>query len=159
MKRAVLAVLAILAAAAPVKSQDTLRVKQGDRVRITPVDDSGPRISGRLLTLTPDSLYVATSARPSGIWLDTAQIRQLEVNVPRERGNKALVGTLVGAALGLGYAYAVGGIEAGCPLSGCDGGDVSGLFVAESIVAGAALGGLAATLLPSGRWQVVWIRP
>lgn len=143
-------------------AQTTLPVEEGERVRVYRTADGSPSLTGRLLKVMPDSIRLAIPERPSGVWIDTASIRALEIRVAHEsRRKQTLIGGLVGAAAGLGLALAFDGHEQACPtdlaVADCRYHATPAVY-AITIGTGTGLGALIGHLLAGSRWQAVWWR-
>jgi hypothetical protein len=127
-------------AAAAQTDADTIRqrVKEGQKVRIT--DDQGNEWHGRIGTLTPDKLTLATSDRQQR---DVPYGTILRIDRPHDGlANGALIGFASGAALGFFAVLAEEARDCG-PYAFFDCGDPSGAaYVAVPLV----IGGLGAAV-------------
>jgi hypothetical protein len=150
----------MLLEASSISAQTTLPVEEGNRVRIYQTGENVARLTGRLLTVLPDSIRLAVPDRPSGVWIDTAAIRIVELRMPLESRKKhTLIGGLVGAAAGLGLALAIDGYQGACPTGGlCNGDDTSPTLYVATIGTGTGVGALLGYLLSGSHWQAVWVR-
>lgn len=113
-------------------------------VRVTPVAGAGPRVTGRFVSLTPDTLTFARGKERTRVAMPAAAVQRLEVRGPRDRKRGAIIG---GGILG-GIAVVFGGIDVSKGSLGA--GEYVGTIVGNSVIG--ALAG--AALAPRG-WTTV----
>lgn len=113
-------------------------------VRVTPVPAAGPRVTGRFVSLTPDTLTLVRGRERARVAMAAASIQRLEVRGPRDRTRGAIIG---GSILG-GIAVVFGGIDVAKGSLGA--GEYAGAVVGNTVIG--ALAG--AALAPRG-WMTV----
>src|SRR2546423_10906484 len=92
-----------IASSSSVAAQSSI-VKQGATVRFRTTPDDSSR-SGRLATLTADSLVLATCGNCERLLYGRSEIRSLEVMRPTAAGDRIISGLLLGGAVGGGLGW------------------------------------------------------
>lgn len=154
MSRQVFAILAGLSSlAAPAAAQSSLPVSVDQRVR---VETAASTVTGRVLSVTPDSLRLAADGQDQ-VTIATATVRRVDVSRGSGRGAAARKDAIRGAII----AGVIGAISLGLQHEtvGEDGSSVG-----EAAALGAWSGGLFGGLIGAGigasrggdRWEQVW---
>lgn len=143
-----LVALALLLAAGPASAQ---QLQPGQRIRVTAPELKLERAVGELRWVDRDSLVLDTPA--AHLALPTGLVQQVEVS--RGRKGHTLLGTAIGAGVGLAAGFllfAPGSSE--CTGSG-DYEEYCMWYRAGAMVGGAVVGALTGTLIRSERWEPI----
>lgn len=157
--RWLLAALTSSALAGPVRAQDPVGLRSGDRVRIQ-VGPNSPLHTGRLVRLDPDSMVLQLDGqRPPIVQVPRAAVSRAWVSAGRARST--VDGMLIGFFVGLVPGAVLGADSSTiclslAPSTGCTG-NVSGatLLAGAAVGAGVGLviGGLVGSVLTHERWR------
>ncbi len=100
-----LLVVAAILCATSGEAQDTLHLAVGQRVRIAPYAQFGPRATGELLDFDAQWVLVRSDSAPP-VRYDLRQVRRIEVSLGRQDGSEA--GAIVGLVIGFAGGAVVG---------------------------------------------------
>ena len=123
-------------------------IKQGATVRFRMTTSDSSR-TGRLATLTADSLVLATCLTCDRLLYGRAEIKDLEVMRPTPSGDRIISGLLLGGAVGGGLGWL-----SSSTCHGADRCDLSALAIPFGAIAGAVIGGFVG-YLTSYNWEPV----
>ncbi len=149
--------IAICAISADSAGQATLR--EGMKVRIT--STSGPRVTGVVQQVTPDSVFVFTDGVGARYGIARSKITATQIS----EGKSMSRGALKGLAWGTGVMGAIGGLIV--VTVGKDDeferkygdGDSPGEFFVNGVVAGAMFGPLIGAFVKSENWTDLSVQP
>ena len=151
MKWCLLSLAAAFLVGSPARAQEGFPVGPGSRVRVT-APSVGERLEGYVQSVDASTLTLLSAKRSAVVTVPLSTLTRLEV--PAGRRGHALVGGIVGGALGAVTVAALCSESSDCIDSAGDVGAAAGV---TAVYAG--VGALIGALIRSDRWIVVPARP
>jgi hypothetical protein len=128
-------------------------VALGDRVRVVAPQAGYPRLTGTVVSTTPDVISVQVDGFPTEVPVERSQIAQLLLSIDSHRNT--IRGAFLGGVLGAGITLWFGGKSSPPAAPTIDAGNVSATKMIAGTATGIALGALFGFAKKSDTWVEV----